>query len=111
MKNIHSLFFQPPSQKRRKFSIKFVTQARVQSPTFVLFAANDDLCTPTYLRYIEARIREKYPFTGTPLRFIVNPVATKRNPKKITSRRFKKPLKKAAGASALSATPTAPAED
>jgi hypothetical protein len=48
--------------------IKFISQARVQSPTFAVFASNVDLCTESYRRYVENCIPERFPFTGTPIR-------------------------------------------
>nr|WP_290666021.1 ribosome biogenesis GTPase Der [Ardenticatena sp.] len=59
----------PPSEGRRKLRIKYGTQAEVDPPTFVLFMNHPDLMHFSYERYLENRIRERYTFLGTPLRF------------------------------------------
>ena len=71
--------------------IKFISQARVQSPTFAVFASNVDLCTESYKRYVENCIRARFPFTGTPIRLIVTDPPTKTTVHS-GSRKFKRPL-------------------
>jgi GTP-binding protein len=64
----------PPPQKggiRVKFA--YVTQAAVDPPTFVFFVNKPDWVHFSYQRYLENRIREEYPFPGTPLRLIFRP--------------------------------------
>merc|ERR1712137_1076814 len=80
---VRSMDHKGPGTKKRNMKIKFITQARVQSPTFALFATNCDLCTDSYRRYVENCIRARFPFTGTPLRLIVTDNPTKRS---VTSR-------------------------
>lgn len=54
----------PPNAK-----IQYATQGAVHPPTFTLFA-NRDL-PPTYLRYIERKIREHFELGPTPLKIRV----------------------------------------
>ncbi len=49
----------------------FMTQVAVQPPVFALFVGHPENITPTYLRYLENRLREEYGFSGTPLRILV----------------------------------------
>jgi GTPase len=59
----------PPPQKggiRVKFF--YATQAETVPPTFVFFVNKPEWVHFTYQRYLENRIRELEPFTGTPIR-------------------------------------------
>jgi GTP-binding protein len=61
----------PPPQKggiRVKFF--YSTQANVDPPTFVFFVNKPEWVHFTYQRYIENRIREEFPFPGTPIKLI-----------------------------------------
>jgi GTP-binding protein len=49
--------------------ILYATQGAVQPPTFTLFATKQ--VPPTYLRYLERRIREHFNFGPTPLKLRV----------------------------------------
>lgn len=90
---VHSMDHKGPGSKKRNMKVKFITQARVQSPTFALFATNCDLCTESYKRYVENCIRARFPFTGTPLRLIITDNPSKRSvTSRPKSRKFKSPL-------------------
>ncbi len=60
----------PPSKKGRKMKLYYATQAGVAPPTFVLFINDPALGHFSYTRYLENRIREVYPFPGTPIRIL-----------------------------------------
>jgi len=60
----------PPARKGRPLKIYYVTQARTDPPTIVFFVNDADLVHFSYERYLENRIRARYPFTGTPLRLV-----------------------------------------
>jgi GTP-binding protein len=60
----------PPSNNGRPLRIYYATQAETQPPTFVLFVNDPDIVHFSYERYLENRIREHYPFTGTPIRIV-----------------------------------------
>ena len=59
-----------PSKGGRPLRIYYATQAETEPPTFVLFVNDPDLVHFSYERYLENRIREHYPFTGTPIRLV-----------------------------------------
>ncbi|MFN3929613.1 MAG: ribosome biogenesis GTPase Der [Thermoflexus sp.] len=60
----------PPTRKGKPLKIYYVTQARTDPPTIVFFVNDADLVHFSYERYLENRIRARYPFTGTPLRLV-----------------------------------------
>ena len=60
----------PPNKGGRPLRIYYATQAETAPPTFVLFVNDPDLVHFSYERYLENRIREHNPFTGTPIRII-----------------------------------------
>jgi GTP-binding protein len=60
----------PPAKNGRPLRIYYATQADTEPPTFVLFVNDPDLVHFSYERYLENRIREHYPFTGTPIRLV-----------------------------------------
>ena len=53
---------------KRRLRMHYVTQTGVNPPTFTFFVNHPDLVDPTYRRYIENRMREKFDFAGTPIR-------------------------------------------
>ncbi len=61
----------PPPQKggvRVKFM--YATQASIDPPTIVFFVNRPDWVHFSYQRYLENRIREYYPFPGTPVKLV-----------------------------------------
>jgi GTP-binding protein len=60
----------PKSRSGRQLRFYYATQAEVDPPTFVFFVNDPELVHFTYKRYLENRIRERYHFTGTPLRLV-----------------------------------------
>lgn len=58
----------PPSRRGRRPRIYYATQAAVAPPTFVFFVNDPNRLHLSYRRYLGNRIREDYPFPGTPLR-------------------------------------------
>jgi GTP-binding protein len=61
---------QVPTKSGRPLRIYYATQAETEPPTFVLFVNDPELVHFSYQRYLENRIREHYPFTGTPIRIV-----------------------------------------
>jgi GTP-binding protein len=59
-----------PAPSRRGKTLKFLyaTQAETAPPTFIVFVNDKELVHFSYERFLENRIREVYPFTGTPIR-------------------------------------------
>ncbi|HOF21393.1 MAG TPA: ribosome biogenesis GTPase Der [Bacteroidales bacterium] len=58
----------PPSARGMKISIKYITQLPTYSPSFAFFCNHPQYIKEPYKRYIENRMREKFEFTGVPLR-------------------------------------------
>ena len=61
----------PPLLRRRPVRIRYITQAGIEPPRFVIFANRPEGLTPAYRRFIERRLREEFGFDGTPVRFFV----------------------------------------
>ena len=57
------------SRKGRPLKLRYATQIGVAPPSFVFFVNDKELVHFSFRRHIENRLREKYPFTGTPVRF------------------------------------------
>ena len=56
--------------KARPVRIYYITQAKVAPPSFVIFTNQKKPLHFSYGRFLENRLREKYDFVGTPIRFI-----------------------------------------
>ena len=57
-----------PGRRGKPLRFFYATQAEVAPPTFVIFVNDKEMVHFSYARYLENRIREFYPFEGTPLR-------------------------------------------
>ncbi|HQR40621.1 MAG TPA: hypothetical protein PLF26_19725, partial [Blastocatellia bacterium] len=56
---------------KQQLKVKYITQASVAPPTFVLFTnAKKAKLHFSYQRYVENRLRETYEFFGTPIRVL-----------------------------------------
>lgn len=71
-----TMIAQPPSDKGRRLRINYVTQVTVKPPTFVLFVNDTELLHFSYQRYLENKIREAFPFEGTPIRMLARNKST-----------------------------------
>jgi GTPase len=58
----------PPSLKGKYVKIKYVTQLPVYTPAFAFFCNLPQYVKEPYRRFLENRMREKYDFTGVPVR-------------------------------------------
>ncbi|NRA09223.1 MAG: ribosome biogenesis GTPase Der [Myxococcales bacterium] len=54
--------------RRRPLKFLYATQASVSPPTFVLFCTEPRSVAPSYRRFLENRLRERFDFAGTPVR-------------------------------------------
>ncbi len=61
----------PPLHNGRSIKINYITQARAKPPTFVLWASLAEGLAPSYKRFIQNRLRERYGFRGSPIRIAV----------------------------------------
>ena len=59
----------PPSHAGRQLKILYTSQVRTDPPTFLFHVSDPELVHFSYQRYLENKVREAYPFIGTPLRF------------------------------------------
>ncbi|EFR93388.1 ribosome biogenesis GTPase Der [Listeria innocua] len=59
-----------PMDKGKRLKIFYTTQVAVKPPTFVVFVNDPELMHFSYERFLENRIREAFPFDGTPVRVI-----------------------------------------
>ena len=59
-----------PTRAGKPLKIFYGTQVRNDPPTILLYVNDPKLAHFTYQRYLENRIREDYPFLGTPIRLI-----------------------------------------
>jgi GTP-binding protein len=58
----------PPTKAGRALRVYYGTQVGVAPPAFAIFVNDVEIVHFSYQRYLENRIREVYPFLGTPLR-------------------------------------------
>jgi GTP-binding protein len=58
----------PTGKSQTKPRIYYITQPEVNPPLFKIFVNRESAFHFSYLRYLENRIREKYHFTGTPIK-------------------------------------------
>jgi GTP-binding protein len=62
-----------PSHGGRQLKIYYGTQVRSDPPTFLMYVNDPKLGHFSYLRYLENKLREVYPFIGTPIRLVMRP--------------------------------------
>jgi GTP-binding protein len=62
-----------PSQKGRQLKLYYGTQVRSDPPTFLIYVNDPRLGHFSYMRYLENRLRQTYPFLGTPIRLVMRP--------------------------------------
>lgn len=58
----------PPALKGKYVKIKFITQLPIYTPAFAFFCNLPQYVKDPYKRYLENRMREKFEFTGVPIR-------------------------------------------
>jgi GTP-binding protein len=59
---------QPPMHRGRAIKINYMTQIKTEPPEFVIFANKPEGIKEPYMRYMERSLREKFSFSGTPIR-------------------------------------------
>ena len=62
---------QPPIFNGSRLSITYSTQEEACPPSFVLFVNDEKHMHFSYQRYLENKLRETFPFEGTPIKFIL----------------------------------------
>jgi GTP-binding protein len=61
--------YPPPSMKGKHIQIKYITQVAARSPSFAFFCNLPQYVQESYKRFLENKLREKFDFTGVPIRF------------------------------------------
>jgi GTP-binding protein len=60
----------PPAQMGKYIKIKYITQLRVSPPVIAFFVNHPKLIVEHYKRFLENKLREKFPFTGVPVQIV-----------------------------------------
>ena len=72
----------PPAASGRRIKIRYMTQAKMRPPSFIIFASQADAVPVSYQRYLLNSMRETFDMPGTPIRLWLrsgkNPYADKR---------------------------------
>lgn len=63
----------PPTRHGRPVRLYYATQVGTRPPHFVFFANDPELVHFSYRRHLERRIRERWDFTGSPVRLSFRP--------------------------------------
>ena len=58
----------PPAVSGRRLKLRYMTQAKIRPPSFILFASRSDAMPTSYLRYLMNSMRESFDMPGTPIR-------------------------------------------
>ncbi len=77
----------------RRAKIRYVTQAGVAPPTFVLFTSDPTSIHFSYRRYLENRLRETYGFDGTPIRLVFREQTREKRERKGRTRHNRPPTR------------------
>jgi len=71
----------PPAVSGRRLKLRYMTQAKIRPPSFILFASRPDVVPAAYTRYLVNGLRDAFDMPGTPIRLWVrggkNPFADK----------------------------------
>jgi GTP-binding protein len=75
----------PPAVSGRRLKLRYMTQAKIRPPSFILFASRPEALPNAYQRYLVNGLRDAFDMPGTPIRLWIrggdNPFADKRNKK------------------------------
>ena len=61
----------PPAVSGRRLKIRYMTQARMRPPSFIVFASRPEALPASYQRYLVNGMRETFEMPGTPIRLWV----------------------------------------
>jgi GTP-binding protein len=60
-----------PLYKGKQVKLSYITQVKVSPPEFVLFVNRPEGIKDAFLRFLERSLRERFSFSGTPIRIYV----------------------------------------
>lgn len=58
----------PPAVSGRRLKMRYMTQAKIRPPSFIIFASRPDVVPAAYQRYLVNGLREAFDLPGTPIR-------------------------------------------
>jgi GTP-binding protein len=58
----------PPAIAGRRLKLRYMTQAKIRPPSFIVFASRPDVVPAAYQRYLVNGLREAFDIPGTPIR-------------------------------------------
>ena len=58
----------PPAVSGRRLRLRYMTQAKIRPPSFIVFASRPDKVPDSYLRYLVNGLRDAFGMPGTPIR-------------------------------------------
>lgn len=61
----------PPAVSGRRLKLRYMTQAKIRPPSFILFASRPEVLPNTYQRYLINGLRDAFDMPGTPIRLWV----------------------------------------
>ena len=61
----------PPPQPGRRLKLRYMPQAKIRPPSFILFASRPEVLPNTYQRYLINGLRDAFDMPGTPIRLWV----------------------------------------
>jgi GTP-binding protein len=61
----------PPAVSGRRLKLRYMTQARMRPPSFIVFASRPDAVPSSYQRYLVNGLREQFGVPGAPIRLWV----------------------------------------
>jgi GTP-binding protein len=71
----------PPAVSGRRLKLRYMTQAKIRPPSFILFSSRPDAVPAAYQRYLVSGLRDAFDMPGTPIRLWLrggkNPFADK----------------------------------
>jgi len=62
---------QPPQAAGREVKLNYATQVEIEPPTIAIFGNNPELVPEHYVRFLHNGFRERWGFTGSPLRLVL----------------------------------------
>jgi GTPase len=62
------IHYPPPATKGKYIQIKYITQVNAATPTFAFFCNLPQYIQESYQRFLENKLRDKFDFTGVPVR-------------------------------------------